>query len=300
MTNHYDDASDETAWTSTLKTDGITLTKRYVDDIDGNLSATVADDGTVKLALTNLHGDTVATIDPDATSIASYHETTEYGLPRDAASAADDYGWAGCQEALQRRPRRPYASWAASGSTTQPPAASSPLTPSRGGNANAYTYPLDPIDDFDTNGRFWGKIIGTVVKVAVEVANYSQYVPGAVGSVSSTMNLISDIKSAHSTGNWLPVAQDGLDLVTSYLAGKAVSKIADKIATSYGNRVAVSRGSRMLERHRSPWDERYVKKSVKSITGSAAAEIEKNLQSLNQGRIDKQKNLYARRHHRRQ
>jgi hypothetical protein len=81
LTNHYDDASGETAWTSTLKIDGTTVTKRYVDGIDGNLSATVADDGTVKLDLTNLHGDTVATIDPDATSIANYHETTEYRLP---------------------------------------------------------------------------------------------------------------------------------------------------------------------------------------------------------------------------
>jgi hypothetical protein len=56
LTNHYDDASDETAWTSTVKADGTMVTKRYVDGIDGDLSATVADDGTVKLDLTNLHG----------------------------------------------------------------------------------------------------------------------------------------------------------------------------------------------------------------------------------------------------
>jgi len=42
-----------------------------------------------------LPGDTVATIDPTATSITKYQETTEYGLPRNAATADDDDGYLG-------------------------------------------------------------------------------------------------------------------------------------------------------------------------------------------------------------
>ena len=150
LTNHYDDASDETAWTSTVKTDGTTVTKRYVDGIDGDLAATVADDGTVKLALANLHGDTVDTIYPDATSIASYHETTEYGLPRDAASAADDYGWLGAK----KRSSDDLGGLTLMGVRLYNPATGRFLSvdPIPGGNANAYVYPPDPIDFMDPTG----------------------------------------------------------------------------------------------------------------------------------------------------
>ena len=151
LTNHYDDASDETAWTSTLKADGTTVTKRYVDGIDGNLAATVADDGSVKLDLTNLHGDTVATIDPDATSIANYHETTDYGLPRDAASAADDYGWLGAK----KRSSDDLGGLTLMGVRLYNPATGRFLLvdPVPGGNANAYVYPTDPINDDDISGE---------------------------------------------------------------------------------------------------------------------------------------------------
>jgi hypothetical protein len=75
--------------------------------------------------------------------------------------------------------------------------------------------------------------------------------------------------------------------------------LEELLGALYGERIAAKRGAHMLKRHRSSWGERYVKTSVKSIAGSAASELEKNLQKLNQGRIDKQKSLYARRHGRR-
>jgi RHS repeat-associated protein len=151
LTNHYDDASDETAWTSTLKPDGTTVTKRYVDGIDGNLAAVVADDGTVKLDLSNLHGDTVATIDPSVTSIGNYHETTEYGLARDAATAADDYGWLGGK----KRSSDDLGGLTLMGVRLYNPATGRFLStdPIYGGNANAYTYPTDPINGYDLTGK---------------------------------------------------------------------------------------------------------------------------------------------------
>jgi RHS repeat-associated protein len=151
LTDYYDDASDETAWASTLKPDGTTVTKRYVDGIDGNLAATVADDGTVKLDLTNLHGDTVATIDPTATSIGNYHETTEYGLPRDPATAADDYGWLGGK----KRSSDDLGGLTLMGVRLYNPATGrfGSVDPIPGGNANAYTYPTDPINGYDLTGK---------------------------------------------------------------------------------------------------------------------------------------------------
>ncbi|WP_017936823.1 beta strand repeat-containing protein [Nocardioides sp. Iso805N] len=150
ITNHYDDASDATAWTSTKKVDGTTATKRYVGGIDGGLDATVGDDGSVKLDLTNLHGDTVATITPDATSITSYHETTEYGAPRDPASAADDYGSLGAK----KRSTDDLGGLTLMGVRLYNPTTGHFLSVDRiaGGNANAYTYPNDPIDRFDPTG----------------------------------------------------------------------------------------------------------------------------------------------------
>ncbi|WGL50735.1 RHS repeat-associated core domain-containing protein [Nocardioides sp. BP30] len=151
ITNHYDDGSDATAWTSTRKVDGTTVTKRYVDGIDGGLDAVVADDGTVKLDLTNLHGDTVATIDPDATSITSYHETTEFGLPRDPATAADDYGALGAR----KRSTDDLGGLTLMGVRLYNPATGHFLStdPISGGNDNAYVYPADPIDGSDYTGR---------------------------------------------------------------------------------------------------------------------------------------------------
>jgi RHS repeat-associated protein len=150
LTNHYDDASDETAWTSTLKIDGTTVTKRYVDGIDGNLDALVNDNGDVKLELTNIHGDIVATIDPGATSITGYQETTEFGIPRDPASAADDYGWLGAK----KRSSNDLGGLTLMGVRLYNPATGRFLSvdPVPGGNANAYTYPTDPINNYDTTG----------------------------------------------------------------------------------------------------------------------------------------------------
>jgi RHS repeat-associated protein len=152
LTNHYDDDSDSPAWTSTHKVDGTIVVKRYVDGIDGNLDALVNDNGDVKLELTNLHGDTVATIDSDATSITGYHETTEFGIPRDPASADDTYGWLGAK----KRSTDDLGGLTLMGVRLYNPVTGRFLSvdPIYGGNANAYTYPDDPINGYDLTGEF--------------------------------------------------------------------------------------------------------------------------------------------------
>jgi RHS repeat-associated protein len=151
VTNHYDDDSDSPAWTSSHKVDGTTVVKRYLNGIDGNLDALVNDNGDVKLELTNLHGDTVATIDPDATSITGYHETTEFGAPRDPASADDTYGWLGAK----KRSTDDLGGLTLMGVRLYNPENGrfASVDPIYGGNANAYNYPDDPTDQYDLSGE---------------------------------------------------------------------------------------------------------------------------------------------------
>ncbi|WGL52641.1 RHS repeat-associated core domain-containing protein [Nocardioides sp. BP30] len=184
ITNHYDDGSDATAWTSTLKLDGTTVTKRYLNGIDGGLDAVVADDGTVKLDLTNLHGDTVATIDPDATSITSYHETTEFGLPRDPITAADDYGYLGAK----KRSTDDLGGLTLMGARLYIPATGHFLSidPIPGGNPNLFTYPADPIDEYDVTGQ-WPHWVKTALRKG---ADYLADHRGQIGALASGACLV--------------------------------------------------------------------------------------------------------------
>jgi hypothetical protein len=95
-TNHYTDNGDSPAWTST--TTGWT---RNITGIAGGLAATIDQAGTVTLQLANLHGDLVATSpdDPGAIGPVGYSESTEYGAPRNPATAPDSYAWLGTNNA---------------------------------------------------------------------------------------------------------------------------------------------------------------------------------------------------------
>ena len=156
VTNHYDDSSDSPAWTSTTKADGTAKSTWLVEGLDGGLDATInasGVDATVTLSLANLHGDIVATCAPDATSIANYHETTEYGLPRNPATAADDYGWVGSH----KRSTNDLAGLVLMGARLYNPTTGRFLSvdPIYRGNANTYTYPSDPINGYDLTGQCW-------------------------------------------------------------------------------------------------------------------------------------------------
>lgn len=111
--------------------------------------------GSSAVQLANLHGDIVATM-PDTlatTGISSYAETDEYGNAPSATNTAR-YGWLGSQG----RSRDTLGGVVLMGARVYNPVIGAFLQsdPVVGGGATAYTYPQDPINQFDTTGRcFW-------------------------------------------------------------------------------------------------------------------------------------------------
>ncbi|MBG0831621.1 hypothetical protein HS041_28220 [Planomonospora sp. ID67723] len=92
-THHYATGADTPAWTT--EPDG-TWT-RYLNGL-GDMNAIYRSNGRIELQLANLHGDIVATTEPTSTGIASYTEYTEFGAPRETATAPERYGWLGSKQ----------------------------------------------------------------------------------------------------------------------------------------------------------------------------------------------------------
>ncbi|MCM3921837.1 hypothetical protein ND748_09225 [Frankia sp. AiPs1] len=165
-TNHYPTASgDSPTW---IGVTGGTWT-RNITGIGGNLAALQTDTGTGTgtgtLQFADLHGDIVATTDDStsATSIATYAESNEFGLPYFPTTAYARYGWLGTEQ----RSRDALA-----GLTLMVVHLYNPHTgrflstdPVLGGNASPYDYDYDydyqdPYNTFDLNGQlsfFWKK-----------------------------------------------------------------------------------------------------------------------------------------------
>lgn len=164
-TRHYTDSSDNPGWIDTKKPDGTTETLRYTSSISGDLGASIATDGGVSLMLPNIHDDVVTTIPipagtpaaTAATTIAGWASYTEYGTPIDPAQTTSvgttaGYGWLGSKErptataylGMTLMGVRYYSS--VTGSFTS-------VDPIEGGNSTAYSYPTDPINDFDLSGE---------------------------------------------------------------------------------------------------------------------------------------------------
>ncbi|WP_020388919.1 RHS repeat-associated core domain-containing protein [Kribbella catacumbae] len=149
---HYNDTSDNPTWV----TQGA-ATQRYAELIGSDLALTVDQVGTAELTLNNSHGDVVTTVDLPtgggvATGIGGWNNYDEYGnaVGVTADTGIVDYGWLGGKQravsgaGLTLMGVRLYNPITALFTSTDPVA---------GGNANAYTYPSDPINSFDTDGK---------------------------------------------------------------------------------------------------------------------------------------------------
>ena len=161
-TKHYADSSDNPAWSSRVRGTQ-TITTRYESTIGGDLALTITDNN-VELALSNPHGDVVATVPVTGSGagqgITGWAQYDEYGnqLSEPVNTGATTYGWHGADEravdtsGLILMGARLYNS--VTGLFTS-------RDPVEGGNTTSYAYPQDPVGMSDITGlwslkRAWG------------------------------------------------------------------------------------------------------------------------------------------------
>jgi RHS repeat-associated protein len=158
--NHFSDASDSPSWTD--ESNG-TWT-RVVEGLAG-MAAITTNTATTTTAwqIVNLHGDCVATVVDADIGLTTVDENTEYGPPRDPTQAGRRYGWLG---SAQRAADTPSAV-VLMGVRLYNPTTGRFLSvdPVYGGNNNPYTYPNDPINANDLDGRVSSWIVGSAVGI---------------------------------------------------------------------------------------------------------------------------------------
>ena len=170
-TDRYDDTGDSPA----LIDEGDGTTTRPVTDIAGEMTATstLYSSGTsadLTWQLTNLHGDTAATLKNTA-GVAPVPTVAvdEYGQQLDPPASAltagttpGRYNWLGGHQ----RSAEDLTGLTLMGVRLYSPATGRFLTVDSvpGGNANAYVYAADPINGFDLDGRSWWSSAAHFVK----------------------------------------------------------------------------------------------------------------------------------------
>jgi RHS repeat-associated protein len=163
-TNHYPSAgTDSPAWVAENAT--ATAWTRNIIGLDGQLTATIDQGGAITWLVSNLHGDTTATATSTDTEPSSYYLTDEYGKPVTGYTTPARYGWLGGKQ----RAHDDLAGLTLMGVRLYTPTLGMFLTvdPIPGGNPNPYTYPVDPINRYDLDGRWdWGAVLSTVATVA--------------------------------------------------------------------------------------------------------------------------------------
>nr|WP_239062711.1 RHS repeat-associated core domain-containing protein [Streptomyces sp. SID13031] len=151
-TSYYNDESDNPSWVVQAG-----KPRRYAELVGTDLGLTI-DSDSVDLTITNPHGDIVSTVAVPPTSIPAeqlggWNNFDEYGnaaLTNTASTGPANYGWLGADQrastptGLQLMGARVYNPTTGTFSSTDP---------IRGGNANSYTYPGDPINRFDISGK---------------------------------------------------------------------------------------------------------------------------------------------------
>ena len=144
-THHFDSDSDSPSWIA----EGATAWTRNIGGISGSLAAIHHSTIGTTLQFANLHGDIVATAPTTSTTLASTFESTEYGAPR--GDTGIRYAWLGGKQRAADTP----TGLAIMGARLYNPATGRflQLDPIYGGNRNAYVYVVNPLNEFDLDGR---------------------------------------------------------------------------------------------------------------------------------------------------
>lgn len=154
--NVYTGPSDNPAWTLTqpaaapARTPENTTWQRHIQGPDGLLGGTQNSTGTITWNITDPQGSTIATTPGTSTTPAPGSTWTEYGTPRNPDQAGT-YGWL----SNHQRSTDTLGGLTLMGIRLYNPTTGRFLTtdPLYGGNANAYVYPIDPVNNSDVDGR---------------------------------------------------------------------------------------------------------------------------------------------------
>lgn len=152
----YGDSSATPAQVDTSSNGGVSwVSTRYVSIPGLGMTASVTG-GSVVQNLSNLQGDTVATVSNSsgATAILGYSESDEYGNPITTSSSGSRYGWKGTSQVDSETPG---AALKLTGARVYNPATGlfAQTDPIDGGGATQYGYPYDPVNMEDLTGSAW-------------------------------------------------------------------------------------------------------------------------------------------------
>lgn len=273
MSRYYSDTGDNPAWTTTSTDGGPVSTTRYAENVAGDLGITITD-GTVSVPVANPHGDIVTTITlpttGNALAIGAWADYDEYGNPLPPAGATTTaqtlanaatvagpggYGWVGAKQ----RATNPDTGLILMGARVYNTVtgAFTSRDPVYGGNTTAYTYPQDPTNGYDLNGKCWGwgcEWISSHVQAAAKavtdssagrwVHNACSWAPGIAGTACSGF-----YAGAYAVqGRWGEVGREVASGIASYVGGRLAAKFltggigAQHFVTTYVGRHRVPVG----------------------------------------------------------
>lgn len=162
LTNHYTDNSDSPDWSSRQEGTAAAVLTRNIVDLSGALGAAISQSGSVLLSITNPHGDRSSSVllQPEISSwtpavgVQGWVDYQEYGDQSGESSPSESsgYGWHGSE--MRHTSELFSLGFTLMGARVYNSKRGLFTSPDSiyGGNANAYTHPLDPVNSSDISG----------------------------------------------------------------------------------------------------------------------------------------------------